>query len=148
MPTWGDAYHLGDLPDCFKAPKINKSFSLPLDRPVSTSHYVSLSLEETAKLETCLREMIKSQSFSIWALASVFAFLKDPGCVPEEDIFHQLITSLMVSLNFLKGNPFYTRSGGAERRQLYSVHARVNEEYWFGWNGVRQVLPHLCPLPF
>ena len=43
--------------------------------------------------------MIESCSFSLWALTSVFAFLKDSGCVPKEDVFHHLITSLMVSFN-------------------------------------------------
>ena len=38
--AWSDVYHLGDLPDYFKALKINESFSCLLDRPVSNSHYV------------------------------------------------------------------------------------------------------------
>ena len=49
LPTWGNVYRLGDLPDCFKDPKVNESFSCILDRPVSTSSYVSLLLEESAK---------------------------------------------------------------------------------------------------
>ena len=53
LPTWGDVYRLGDLPDFFKAPKINESFSRLLGHPVSISCYVSLSLEESAKLEIC-----------------------------------------------------------------------------------------------
>ena len=51
------------------------------------------------KLETCIRGMIESQSFSLWAFAFVFAFLKDSGCAPKEAIFHQLISSLHVSLS-------------------------------------------------
>ena len=77
-----DVHHLGDFPDYFKAPKVNESFSRLLDRPVANSCYVSISLEEMCKLETCIRGMVASQSFSLWALASVFAFLKDSGCAP------------------------------------------------------------------
>ena len=50
--------------------------------------------EECAKLESCVRGFIESQSFSFWALAIIFAFLKDSGSAPEEDIFDQLVTSL------------------------------------------------------
>ena len=60
---------------------------------------MSISLEEMTKLETCIRGIIESQSFSFWALASVFAFLKDFGCVPKEAIFQQHISSLQMSLN-------------------------------------------------
>ena len=99
LPAWSDVCRMGDLPDYFKAPKVNESFSQLLDRPVSNSQYVSISLEGMTKLETCIGGMIESQSFSLWALVSVFAFLKDLGCVLEEAIFHQLISSLQVSLN-------------------------------------------------
>ena len=88
-----------DLCKLHKVPKINESFSRLLDKPVSTSHHVSLSSDELAKLWTCIREMIKSQSFSLWALASVFAFLKDSGCTPEDNIFHQLILSSTIPRN-------------------------------------------------
>ena len=52
LPRWGDVYCLGDLDTFHKAPKINESFSRPLDKTISSSHYVALSLDDTAKLET------------------------------------------------------------------------------------------------
>ena len=56
----GDVYRLGDLHDFYKAPKINGSFSHLLDKPVSISQYVSLLLDESAKLEACTRGQIES----------------------------------------------------------------------------------------
>ena len=36
----------------------------------------SLSLEQSHKLEACIRGQVESQSFSLWVLASIFEFLK------------------------------------------------------------------------
>ena len=90
---------MGDLSDFYKAPKINESFSRLLDRPVSTSGYILLSLDELATLEACIRGQIESQSFSLRALATIFTFLKDSSCAPEDNVFLQLVSSLTVSLN-------------------------------------------------
>ena len=65
LPHWGDTYRLGDLSDFHKAPKVNKSFLRLLDKPVSSSHYITLPLDDTGKLESCVRGQIKSQSFSL-----------------------------------------------------------------------------------
>ena len=35
----------------------------------------------------------------LWALATIFAFLKDSGCISEDDVFNQLVSSLSVFLN-------------------------------------------------
>ena len=78
---------------------MNEKNSHLLDRPVANSRYVAISLEGICKLETCIRGMGESQSFSLWALTSIFAFLKDSGCAPEEQGFHQLISNLQISLN-------------------------------------------------
>ena len=51
--TWGEIYCLGDLDKFHKAPRINKTFSL-LSKSISSSRYVSLSLDDSAKLETCM----------------------------------------------------------------------------------------------
>ena len=98
MPAWSDIYRLRDLPHYFKDPKVNKSFSRLPDQPVANPWYVTISLEEMCKLETCIHGMIESQSFSLWVLASTFAFLKDSAFAPEDQIFHQLISSLQISL--------------------------------------------------
>ena len=92
---WDEVYHLGDLGNSHKTPKINVSFSRLLNKPVSTSRYVSLSLDNSAKLEACIRGQIESQSFSLWALAVIFGFLKDSNCVPDGAVFHQLVSSMM-----------------------------------------------------
>ena len=55
LPAWSGVFRLGDIPDYFKVPKVNESFSCLLDRPVSNSRYASILLEEMTKLETCIR---------------------------------------------------------------------------------------------
>ena len=99
LPQWGEIYHLGDLEKFYKSPKINKSFSRLLSKPVSTSRYVSLSLDESAKLESCIRGQIELQSFSLWAVAAIFEFLKESDCVPGDAVFHQLVSSITTSIN-------------------------------------------------
>ena len=88
-------YRSGDLPVFSPAPMIIGHFSLLLDRPVATSRSILVSFNESAPLESFLPGMTESPSFSLWALASVFAFLKDYGCVPEEDSFHQLVQVIL-----------------------------------------------------
>ena len=99
LPTWGDIYQLGDLEFTIKLRRWNESFSRLLDKPVASSRYIAMSLDECSKLESCVSGLVESQSFSFWALATVFAFLKDSTCAPEDDIFHRLLTSLTVALN-------------------------------------------------
>ena len=94
LPHCGDVYHLGDLPDFHKAPMLNKCFSSLLDKPVSFSHHVTFSVEDISKLEMCVRGLIKSQSFSLWSIATMFEFLKHSNCVPEDSVFLQLISSM------------------------------------------------------
>ena len=53
LPTWGDIYRLGDLEGYHKARKINESFSHLLDKPVTSSRCIAVSLDECAKLESC-----------------------------------------------------------------------------------------------
>ena len=95
----GDIYRLGDLEGYHKAPKISESFSRLLDKPVASSHYIAMSLDKCVKLESCVRGLVESQSFTSCTLAVVFAFLKDSGCALENDIFHRLVASLTVALN-------------------------------------------------
>ena len=77
LPRWGNVYRLWDLPDFHEAPKLNESFLRLLNKPVASSRHVALSLEGIAKLETCVRGLVESQSFSLWLIATVFKFLKD-----------------------------------------------------------------------
>ena len=58
-----------------------------------------MSLEDAAKLESCVRGQIESQSFSLWALASVFEFLRESDCVADSPVFHQLVTSMTSAIN-------------------------------------------------
>ena len=99
LPRWGDVYRLGDLDASHKAPRVNESFSRLLDKAVSPSYYVALSLDDTAKLETCVCGLTESQSFSLWALATMFEFLKDSSCVLEDTVLRQLIASMTTTLN-------------------------------------------------
>ena len=77
LPRWDDVYCLGDLPDFHKAPKVSESFSQLLDKPMPSSRYVALSLDDTFKLETCVCGLIESQSFFLWSIATMFEFLKE-----------------------------------------------------------------------
>ena len=64
-----------------------------------SSRSLSLFLDDSAKLEACIRGQIQSQSFSLWPLAAVFEFLKDSNCVPEDPVFHQLVMSMTKANN-------------------------------------------------
>ena len=98
LPRWWDAYRLGDCPDYHKALRVNESFERLLDKPVSSSRHVALSLDDISKLETCARGLVEAQSFSLWSIAAMFKFLKDSNCVPEDSGFCQLISSLTKAL--------------------------------------------------
>ena len=54
LPTWGDIYRLRDLPTSHSAAPLNPQFSRLLNKSVPTSRYVSLSLEDCARLEACM----------------------------------------------------------------------------------------------
>ena len=82
LPSWDQVYCLGDHENFCKVPKVNESFSCLLNKKVSSSRSLSLSLDKSAKLEACVRGQIESQSFSLWILASIFKFLKESNCVP------------------------------------------------------------------
>ena len=97
LPRWGDVYRLGDLPDFHKAHKVKESFSRLLDKFVSSSRYMALSLDNTSKLETYVRGLIELQLFSLWSIATMF--LNDTNCVPEDSVFCQLIVSMSTALN-------------------------------------------------
>ena len=90
---------MGDLPNFHKAPKVNESFFRLLDKPVSSSRYVALSLVDAAQLEACIRGQIESQSFSLWVLVAVFDHLKDANCVSDDDLFSQLVSSMTTAIN-------------------------------------------------
>ena len=91
-PRWGDVYRLGDLP------KLSEIFLWLLNKPVASSRHVTLSLEDIAKLETCVRGLVESQAFCLWSIATMFEFLKDSICVPEDSLFRQLIASMTTAL--------------------------------------------------
>ena len=86
------------MSDYHKAPKLNESFSHLLDKPVVSFRHVALSISDIAKLETCVRGLVESQSFSLWSIATMFEFLKDSNCVPEDSVFRQLIASMTTAL--------------------------------------------------
>ena len=99
LPSWGEIYRMSDFPTFVKAPPVDDQFFRLLDKQLSSSQHVSLSLEECSRLENCVRGLVKSQSYSSWAMAAVFAFLCETGVVPEDESFHRLVSSLSVALN-------------------------------------------------
>ena len=58
-----------------------------------------MSLDDPSKLETCIRGQIESQSFSLWALVTVFGYLRDANCVPDDAVFSQLVSSMTTAIN-------------------------------------------------
>ena len=92
-------YRSGDIPIFSPAPMIIGHFSLLLDRPAATSRSILVSFNESAPLESFLPGMTESPSFSLWALASVFTFLKDYGCVPRGGLLPPTGSSHTVSLH-------------------------------------------------
>ena len=90
---------MSDFPTFAKAPPVNDQFSRLLDKQLSLSRHVSLSLEECSCLENCVRRLVESQSYSSWAMAAVFAFLREAGVVLEDESFHWLVSSLSIALN-------------------------------------------------
>ena len=60
LPTWGDIYRLRDMPSSHAAVPPDPQFSRFLNRSVPSSKYVSLSLEDCARLESGLRCLVSS----------------------------------------------------------------------------------------
>ena len=99
LPQWGHVCRFGDEESFHKAPKVNDIFSQLLTKTVSLSRSLSLVLDDSVKLEACIHGQIQSQSFSLWAVAAVFEFLKVSNCVPEDPVFNQLVMSMMDAIN-------------------------------------------------
>ena len=98
LPKWSNVYRLGDLGDCHCAPKVNDSFSRLFDRQVSSSRYLAMSLDESTKLEACVRGQFESRSYSLWAIVAIFTSLKDAGGVPDDETLRHLVSNLTLSL--------------------------------------------------
>ena len=91
-------YRFGNLDKFHKGPEVDESFSHLLSKTVFSMRYF-FSLNDTAKPESCIRGQIESQSFSLWALASVFKFLRESDCAPDSLVFHQLVSSMTLAIN-------------------------------------------------
>ena len=94
----GDIYRLRDTPNSHTAAPLNPQFTRLLNKSVPTSRYVSLSLEDCSCLETCMRGLVESQSYASWAIASIFAFLRDASLLPSDEGFNKVVSSLSVAL--------------------------------------------------
>ena len=60
LPQWGQVCRFGDEESFHKAPKVNDSFSRLLTKQVSSSRSLFLSLDDSEKLEACIRGQIQS----------------------------------------------------------------------------------------
>ena len=136
LPSWGEIYWMSDFPSFAKAPPVNGQFSRLLDKPLSSSRHVSLSVEECSRLENCVHGLVESQSYSSWAMAAVFAFLHEAGIVPEEESFHCLVSRLLVTLNSqAKASLSAAAFLKQKRRETYVSHLPSSTH-----ESVRQVL--------
>ena len=98
LPTWGDIYRLRVMPSSHAAVPPDPQFSHLLNRSVPSSRYVSLSLEDCARLESCLQCFVSSLSFASWIMVSLFVFLCYTGLSPSGDEFNNVESSLSVAL--------------------------------------------------
>ena len=98
LPLWCDIYRLRDLPSSHAAAPLNHQYSRLLQKSAPSSMYVSLSFEDCAHLESCLLGLVGSQSYASWAMASLFAFLRDAGLSPSDEGFNKVVSSLSVAL--------------------------------------------------
>ena len=123
LPTWDDIYRLRDLTSSHAAAPLNHQFSCLLQKSVPSSRYVSLSLEDCARLESCLQGLVESQSFVSWAMASLFAFLQDAGLSPSDDGFNEVVSSLSVAL-MVQAKASYAAASFLKqvRRETYVAH--------------------------
>ena len=99
LPKWGDTSRLLDIPSSHAAIPPDPQFSRFLNRSVPSSKYVSLSLEDCTRLESCLRWLVSSLSFASWAIVLYFAFLCYAGMSPSGDEFNNVGFSLSVALS-------------------------------------------------
>ena len=120
LPSWGDIYRLRGLPSSHSAAPLNLQFSRLLNKSVP-SRYVSLSLEDCAQLEACMRGLAGSQFYASWAMASIFAFLHDSGLSPSDEAFNKVVSSLSVALT---AQASYVASAFLKqiRRKTYVAH--------------------------
>ena len=49
-------------------------------------------------MEACTRGLVGSQSYTSWAMASIFAFRLDSGLSPSDEAFNKVVSSLSVAL--------------------------------------------------
>ena len=115
-------YHFSHEESFHNAPKVNDSFSRLLTKQVSLAQSLSLSLDDSAKLEACIHGHIQSQSFSLWALAAVFEFLKDSNRIPEDSVFHQHVTNMTVAINAQARAAFFSASFLQQKRRETLVY--------------------------
>ena len=67
--------------------------------------------------------MIESQSFALWALATVFEFLRDSNCVPEDPMFGHLVSSRTMAINARTNASFSVAAFlQHKRRETYVSH--------------------------
>ena len=123
LPTWGDIYRLRDLPSSHAAALLNHQYSRLLQKSVPSWRYVSLSLEDCTRLESCLWGLVESQSFASWAMASLFAFLRDAGLSPSDEGFNKVVSSLSVALTAQAKASYAAVSFLKKvRREIYVAH--------------------------
>ena len=123
LPSWGNIYRLRDLPSSHSTAPLNPQFSCLLNKSVPTSRYVSLSLEDCAQLEACMRGLVGSQSYVSWAMASIFVFFRDSGLSPSDEAFNKIVSSLSVALT-AQEKASYAASAFLKqiRRETYVTH--------------------------
>ena len=70
-----------------------------------------------------MRGLVSSQSYASWAMASIFAFLRDSGLSPSDKAFNKVVSSLSVALT-AQAQASYAASAFLKqiRRETYVAH--------------------------
>ena len=87
------AYRLCDFPVTTRL-----SAFMCVSQPVANFLHVTLSVDYVSDFETYVRELVEAQFFSLWSIATMFDFLRDLDCVPQDSVFSQLSSSMFRAL--------------------------------------------------
>ena len=87
------AYSLCDFPVYHKALRLHVSFSACCE-----FLHVALLVDDVLDFETYVRGLVEAQFFFLWSVATLFEFLRDSECVPQDSVISQLSSSVFRAL--------------------------------------------------
>ena len=124
LPVRKGIYSVYNNPSCGKFVPINDEFEALLDKPISNSRLVSISLKECSMLETSARSQSEALSHSMWVLSGLLGLIRRDGYLPSDPLlFQQLVRSVSMGLaNQANFAASYTTYFVKKRRDLLLAH--------------------------